>query len=160
MVVASVAPIRARTVPCLCHIGINTRHEPTRGIKVGDSHVGRSTGARLAAMSSYMLVVLVIVCFLQPLLQTSLVQGAVVPQSIHNGTMNATLQATPGYCNSFPDWVGDGIIQSDCTDAISEFFRQNVEPRGRQEYEFLNRGDTRSTYLPYINTPSKYDYGE
>ena len=99
----------------------------------------------------------------QLLLETRLVHGATIPQSIDIVTADATLganRATPAYCNSYEGWLGDGIVQSDCAEAISQFFRTEVEPRGKQEFEFLSRWEPRTTHLPYIFTPAKYDHGE
>lgn len=96
----------------------------------------------------------------QLLLETRLVHGATIPQSIDIVTADATLGATPAYCNSYEGWLGDGIVQSDCVEVISQFFRTNVEPRGNQEFEFLSSWELRTTHLPYVVTPTKYDHGE
>lgn len=95
----------------------------------------------------------------QLLLETRLVHGATIPQSIDIVTADAT-RATPAYCNSYEGWLGDGIVQNDCAEAISQFFRTNVEPRGKQEFEFLSSWELRTTHLPYVVTPTKYDHGE
>ena len=111
-------------------------------------------------MSSRALVVLVFGCLVQLLIETSPVHGAVIPQSIDIATTDATLGGVQVYCNKLEGWIGEGIVPSDCAEAISEFRRTNVRPRGKQEFEFLSRGVSRVTHLPYINTPRKYDYGE
>ena len=111
-------------------------------------------------MSSRALVALVLGCLLQLLLETSPVHGAVVLQSIDIAATDATLGGNPVYCNKLEGWIGEGIDPSDCADAVSEFRRTNVRPRGKQEFEFLSRGVSRTTSLPYITTPRKYDYGE
>lgn len=110
-------------------------------------------------MSSRSLILLVFRFSLQLLLQTSLVHGASIPQSVDVVATNATLSDNFAYCSDNEGWVGNGILQSDCAEAISEFYRTNVLPRGGQEFEFLSRGVPKTSHLPYIVTPRKYDYG-
>ena len=113
-----------------------------------------------AVMSLPALVIFVLGFLLQTPFQISLVHGAIIPRSVDITTMNETMNdGTPPYCNNLEGWVGDGIDPSDCAVAISEFLRTNVRPRGKQEYEFLARGVPRVSYLPWIVTPKKYDYG-
>ena len=95
----------------------------------------------------------------QLLLETPLVHGATIPQSIDIVAANATSRATPAYCNNYEGWLGDGIVQGDCAEAISQFFRTDVEPRGNQEFEFLSSWEPRTSHLPYIVTPTKYGHG-
>lgn len=111
-------------------------------------------------MFSHVLISITFGCSLQLLLQTSPVHSAIIPQLIDITTTNPTLDNSPAHCTSYEGWVGNGILRSDCAKAISEFYRTNVEPRSGQEYEFLSRGVPRTSYLPYIVTPRKYDYGE
>lgn len=115
---------------------------------------------RPAAMSSHALRFLLLAIAYQHLLQTSLVHGAVIPQPLSNVTTNATLGGNPAYCSNNEGWVGNGIIRSDCAEAISEFYRTNVEPRKGQEFEFLTRGVRSISHLPTLITPRKGDYGE
>ncbi|KAL9130000.1 MAG: hypothetical protein Q9175_007136 [Cornicularia normoerica] len=93
------------------------------------------------------------------MLQTSLVHGAVIPQPLSTVTTNATLGGNPAYCSNNEGWVGNGIIRSDCAEAISEFYRTNVEPRKGQDFEFLTRGVRSISHLPTVITPRKGDYG-
>lgn len=87
----------------------------------------------------------------------SLVQGAVIAQpAITNGTVGSYPKFR---CVKDKDWLGDRFLRTDCKEAIGEFSRTNVEPRRYQEYEFLTRGVTRVSYLPYMMTPREYDYG-
>ena len=111
-------------------------------------------------MSLYVQMVLALGCLVQLLLETPLVQGAVIPQSIDIVTADATLGATPAYCNNYESWLGDGIVRSDCEEALRGFLRNNVEPRGTQKFEFLSPWVHKTSHLPYIVTPTKYDHGE
>lgn len=97
---------------------------------------------------------------LQLLLQISWVHSAIIPQSVGLAGTNVTLGDDSAVCVQYEGWVGDGIRQSDCVDAINEFYRTNVQPRGKQEYEFRIRGEPQTTVLPSIMTPWKYDQGE
>ncbi|KAM0797901.1 hypothetical protein BDR22DRAFT_891943 [Usnea florida] len=62
-------------------------------------------------------------------------------------------------CNTLEGWIGDGISADDCEIVMSEFLRTNVRPRGEREYEFTTVGGPRASYLPWVVTPAKYDYG-
>ena len=110
-------------------------------------------------MSFHTLVIFVLGCLLQILLETTFVDGAVIPQPAGITATNATLGANPTYCNDLEGFVGDGIVQSDCTAAINEFYRTVVQPRGDRKYEFLMEGTDRTSEVPYIVTPNKYTYG-
>ncbi|CAD6593029.1 MAG: hypothetical protein ASARMPREDX12_006665 [Alectoria sarmentosa] len=101
---------------------------------------------------------LALACLFQVLFQTAPVHSASIPPSLSLANTNATFNGNPAYCNNYGGWVGDGIVRGDCTEAIREFYRTNVEPRGGQSYEFLTQGVSRNTHLPYIVTPRKYDY--
>lgn len=100
---------------------------------------------------------------LLPLLSSVLsINGAVTPQSLSLPTANSSLvftQMNPNRCNSIPDWIGNGIIDSDCQAAINELYWDDVEPRRGQEYEFLKRGVRRVSDLPWVTTPRKHSYG-
>lgn len=111
-------------------------------------------------MSFRALVFSIFGCSLQILLQISLIQGAVIPTSIDIAATNATLGNDFAYCSDNEGWVGNGIDYSDCAEAIDDFYVTNVRPRGGQEFEFLARGVPRTSHLPYIVTPRKYDHGE
>ncbi|CAF9927362.1 MAG: hypothetical protein ALECFALPRED_003691 [Alectoria fallacina] len=103
-------------------------------------------------------ILLTLACLFQ-LLQTAPVHSASIPPSLSLAITNATFNGNPAYCNNYEGWVGAGIARGDCTEAIAEFYRTNVEPRGGQRFEFLTRGVPRNTHLPYIVTPRKHDYG-
>ena len=111
-------------------------------------------------MSSRTSIQLLLALFIQLLLQPSLVHSATIPQSSGITATNVTVNAEPAQCIDNEGWVGDGIIVSDCVEAIREFYRTQVQPRREQHYEFTQIGVSRTTGLPYINTPRKYDYGE
>ena len=128
---------------------------------MGESQVGRPAGMRSEVMSSHALNLFVLGCMLQfLLLQNSLVHSAVISRFLNTAITNATVGYHPAYCSDNEGWVGGGIVQSDCAEAIMELYRTNVSPRKRQEYEFLTRGVPRTSHLPYIVTPRKHDYGE
>lgn len=111
-------------------------------------------------LSSYVPMYILLSIPFQLLFGTSPVYSAVIPQPIEIATTNVTLRHNPVYCSNSHGWVGDGIIANDCAKAISGFYRTNVRPRGGQEFEFLTRGVRRTSIVPYILTPRKYDYGE
>ena len=99
-------------------------------------------------------------CSVQILLRISLIHGASIPTSIGITATNATLGTSTAHCSGNEGWVGDGIDYGDCVVAISEFYRTNVVPRRGQRYEFLSRGVSKTTVLPYIVPPRKYEHGE
>ena len=111
-------------------------------------------------MSSRTPIHLLLALFFQLFLQPSPVHSATIPQSFGIATKDAAVNADRAQCIDNEGWVGEGIIVSDCAEAIREFYRTQVQPRREQHYEFLHRGVTRTTALPYINTPRKFDYGE
>lgn len=152
---AAVAPILALTVRLL----VDALHEPSRGIRVGVSQAESSAGMRPATMSSHVLSLLIVGLFFQLLPQALSVHASVIPQSISIATTNATLRGHSAYCSDNGGWVGDGIRKSDCADAISEFTRTEVDPRGEQKFEFRSRGVHKTSVLPTVTTPRKYDYG-
>ena len=152
-----------RADPCAyrpCMIVTSTWHEPTRGIRVGGSHIERHAGVKLAIMCCHTLTRPVFACLLQLLLQTSLVHSATIPDSLDITSTNASLSNAPVYCNDFHGWVGNGFFLEDCAEAITEFYRTNVEPRGMQKYEFYTFGVPTPAHLPNVVTPRKHDYGQ
>lgn len=94
----------------------------------------------------------------QLLLHTTIVHAAIIPQT--QGIAPTAPGANTAYCVDNEGWVGNGIIQSDCTEAISEFYRTNVQPRDGRRYEFYTIGAPRISHFPYVLTPRKYDYGK
>jgi len=74
---------------------------------------------------------------------------------------NATLNALQDRCNSFPDWIGNGINQEDCRIAIKELKTDDVQPRKGQEYEFYTHGAPRMEFpLPLVITPRTHEFRE
>jgi hypothetical protein len=90
------------------------------------------------------------------------INGAVTPQSLSLPSANSSIvftQMNPSRCTSIPDWIGNGIIDSDCQAAMNELYWDDVEPRRGQKYEFLKRGVRRVSDLPWVTTPRKHSYG-
>lgn len=109
-----------------------------------------------------MLAALVITTLVRLLSLVSPIDGAVVPQPLTLTLSNSSLgfgRVNPDQCNSFPAWIGNGIVDSDCREAINELYRDDVEPRKGQTYEFLRRGVRRVSYDPWVTTPRKHWYG-
>lgn len=109
-------------------------------------------------MSSHAVIHFLLGLPFQLLLQSTIAQSAIIPQP--PGIAPKSSGNDIGHCVDYEDWLGNGIIKSDCADAISEFFRTNVQPRGGQEYEFYALGGPRTSRFPTVLTPRKYDYGE
>lgn len=98
--------------------------------------------------------------FVQLLLQTSLIQGAIIPQPGRIATANATLGADTGHCADYEGWVGKGINKDDCAEALREIHAKDVVRRGGQKYEFLDVWVEKTSDLPIVRTPWKHVYGE
>ena len=111
-------------------------------------------------MSSRTPLHLLLVLFIQFLLQPSLVHGATIPQSLSIQTTNATISEDTVECMDNEGWIGAGIVVNDCVEAIREFYRTQVQPRGGQQYEFVQVGETKTTTLPRINSPKRFNHGE
>jgi len=109
-----------------------------------------------------MIAALAISALLQLLLPASPAVGAVIAPSLSLTSSNASVgsRIDPDRCNSFPDWIGNGIVDSDCQAAINELYQDDVVPRRGQKYEFLRRGVSRYFDLPWVTTPRKHWYGE
>ena len=73
---------------------------------------------------------------------------------------NGTLEIGASQCSRDPDWIGGGMSVNDCQAAIAEMYHDDVVPRRKQEYEFLRRGVTRHSDLPWVTTPRKHWYGK
>ena len=110
-------------------------------------------------MFYYTPAVYVLGCLLQILLQIPLVHGAVIPQSLDITAESSTLGVNPAECNDLWGWLGNGIIRSDCKAAINEFLSTSVRPRGKQEYEFLEREVHQVSHLRSVVTPLKFYHG-
>ena len=95
------------------------------------------------------------------MLMSVAVSGATILQTPSNASSSNSLGVVKlDQCNKHPDWIGDGILKSDCQAAVRELYNDDVVPRQGQEYEFLTRGVTRQSYLPWVTTPRKHWYGE
>lgn len=155
---AGVAPILAPTVRPTERLVHGMYSVPTRGIRVGESQLGTNTETKPAKMSSRALIHILLGLPFQLLLQTSVIHTAIIPRT--PGIAPTAPGDNTAYCVDNEGWVGNGIIESDCAEAISEFYRTNVQPRGGQEYEFYTIGAPRISHFPYVLTPRKYDYGK
>ena len=155
---AGVAPILALTVHLTERLVHGMYYVPTRGIRVGESQLGTPAEMKPANMSSRALLHFLLVLPFQLLLQTTIVHTAIIPQT--QGIATTAPGKNTAHCVDYEGWVGNGIIQSDCTEAISEFYRTTVQPRYGQEYEFYTIGAPRISHFPYVLTPRKYDYGK
>lgn len=111
-------------------------------------------------MSSNAVVHFLLGFLFQLLLQSSLVEGAIIPETARITTTNATLGDSVGHCVNYEGWVGNGIARADCAEAIREFYRTDVQPRGGQEYEFFAVRTKKMSNLPTVITPRKHDYGK
>ena len=155
--VAAFAPILALTVHTMLQVVCG--HYPRVEQEWGITQLSMPEKLKPITMSPRAPILLTLACLFQ-LLQTAPVHSASIPPSLSLAITNATFNGNPAYCNNYEGWVGAGIARGDCTEAIAEFYRTNVEPRGGQRFEFLTRGVPRNTHLPYIVTPRKHDYGE
>ena len=111
-------------------------------------------------MSSRTPIHLLLALFIQLLLQPLLVHSATIPQPLRITNTNATIDEDTAKCIDNEGWVGSGIVVNDCVEAIREFYRTEVQPRGGQQYEFVQVGETKTTNLPRINSPRRFNYGE
>lgn len=116
-----------------------------------------------------MLSALVSFALAQVLLHTLPVSGAVVAQPLTLTTSNLTIsnstlgvpRVDPDRCVNQPDWIGGGILDSDCQAALNELWWDDVNARpANQKYEFLRHGVRRVSYNPSVLTPRKHFYGE
>ena len=117
-------------------------------------------GVESAAMSSRTQIHFLLALFIQLLLQPSLVHSATIPQSLSIKTTNATANEDTVECMDNEGWVGAGIVVNDCVEAIREYYRTEVQPRGGQQYEFVQVGEPKRTNLPRINSPRRFNHGE
>lgn len=75
------------------------------------------------------------------------------------------IDINPDVCNSYDDWIGDGILPSDCRKAIREMYRTHVVPQRDEQgngrkFEFTPRGVRRSGFDPERVVPSEWWEGE
>ena len=135
-------------------------HARAPKIRVGEFQLARGAGAQLAIMSPLTVIQLLGLAFTL-LLHTSLVSSATVAHSLGIARTNLTLGSDDdGDCVTHEGWVGDGIARRDCVAAVREFYRTEVYPRGRNEFEFVSRGVRRKSYLPEVLLPLVSDYGK
>ena len=111
-------------------------------------------------MSSRTQIHVLLALFIHLVLQPSLVLSATIPQSLSIKTTNATVNEDTVECMDNEGWVGEGIVVNDCIEGIREFYRTEVQPRGGQQYEFVQVGDVKTTNLPRINSPRRFHYGK
>ena len=149
---------RSLRLPLMPHVEVSAWDIPTRRIRVGGPHVGTAAETKPAMMSSHALIYFLLGLPFQLLRQTTIAHSAIIPQS--PGIAPTAVDNDMAHCVDNEGWVRNGIIKSDCAVAMSEFYRTNVLPRGGQEYEFYALGGPRTSRLPTILTPRKYDYGE
>ena len=155
-VMAGFAPILALTVRPTEGLVHGMYSVPMRGIRVGESQLGTPAETKSAKMSSRALIHFLLVFPFQLLLQTTIVHTAIIPPTL--GIAPTASGENTVNCVDNEGWIGNGIIKSDCAEAISEFYRTNVRPRRGQEYEFYTIGAPRISHFPWVLTPRKHDY--
>ena len=74
--------------------------------------------------------------------------------------ISQTLQSATIACVTSRDWIDNGYVKSDCTQAIERFIREENFVHGDQEFEFLAPGVSPIHSLPTLRTPRRYTVGQ
>ena len=63
-------------------------------------------------------------------------------------------------CISSVDWLGQRIVEEDCSGAVQRFYNIETLKHGKYNYEFLGKGASPEYKFPVMQTPRRYSHGE